>query len=103
MNDKTIQQIELPEVKQNEVEGEPLVKNLDLIHHVSVSLEAKIGTASLTVGELFEAKKGSVIKLNETVDQPIELYLNQKLIAKGELVAVGDCFGIKIIEIENKK
>lgn len=67
-----------------------------LISNVGLKVEALIGDAEITVAELSELKDGAVLPLNSSLSDTIELRLNGVVIAKGELVAVGDKFGIKI-------
>ena len=53
----------------------------------------------MTVDELFNLKSGSVVKLNTQTNMPIEIELEGKLVARGNIVAVDDNFGIQIIDI----
>lgn len=70
-----------------------------LIEHVGVRLEAYLGGAAMTVGELAACRAGSVIPLDAPLNQAVELRLNGVAIAKGELVAVGDKFAVRLVEI----
>ena len=73
----------------------------DMIRDVEVELTATIGTTSISIAELFELKKNSVMKLNQMVDDPLDISLNGSVIGKGELVASGDNFAVRILEINN--
>lgn len=70
-----------------------------VLESVQVDLEAFIGRAELTIGELKRLKEGDTIALETQLNQAIELRLNGKSIARGEVVAVGDHFGIRLTEI----
>lgn len=70
-----------------------------LIENVGVRLEAYLGGAAMTVGELAAFRAGSVIPLDAPLNQAVELRLNGLAIAKGELVAVGDKFAVRLLEI----
>ena len=70
-----------------------------LIDKVGVSLEAYIGEARMTVGELGALKEGSVVGLDSPLGQAVELRLNGDPVARGEIVAVGDRFGVRIVEL----
>jgi flagellar motor switch protein FliN/FliY len=70
-----------------------------LIDNVSVSLEAFIGEAQMTIAELGQLGADSVVTLDAPFNQAVELRLNGVLVAKGELVAVGDNFAVRLIEI----
>ena len=85
---------------QEAVPGEPVVKrDLAMLGHVDVHVEVVLGRATLTVEELFALKAGASLTLDTELDAPVALQLNGKTIARGQLVAVGDNFGIKIVDI----
>lgn len=71
----------------------------DLIEHVDLSIEAFVGEARMTVGDLQDMKSGSVIELDAPLNRLVELRLNGTTIATGELVAVGDRFGVRIVDV----
>jgi len=96
-----IQPIELQSIPNQNTEGKSLLNgNIKLVGNVKVKVRAVIGDAELTVSELFALKENSSIKLDAQANAPIDLYLDDKLIAKGELVVVDDSFGIRITEIQ---
>ncbi len=70
-----------------------------LIDTVNVTLEAYLGQARITVAELTGLKEGSVLTLDAMLSQAIELRLNGLPVGRGELVAVGDKFGVRLTEI----
>ncbi len=76
--------------------------NLDMLLDVPVSLSVELGTTQLPMKEVLELGEGSVITLDKEADAPVELYVNSRLIARGEVVVVEDRFGIKITEIIDK-
>jgi flagellar motor switch protein FliN/FliY len=53
----------------------------------------------MTMGEILQLEPGDVIQMNESIDDPVLLYLNDKVVASGEVVLVEDRLGLKIIEI----
>ncbi|HEX2594082.1 MAG TPA: FliM/FliN family flagellar motor switch protein [Rhizomicrobium sp.] len=73
--------------------------NDELLRGVQVSLEARLGTATLTVEQMMALKAGAVVDLETGLGDLIELYLNDALVARCEIVAVGDKFGVRIVEI----
>lgn len=75
--------------------------NASIFKDVHVQLQAKLGQARMSVEELLALKAGSVVKLDLLMSEPIELRLNESLIARGEIVAVDDNFGVRIIEVAN--
>lgn len=71
----------------------------NVIDAVEVLLEAVVGSASITVAELTKLKANDVLPLDAQLNAPVELRLNGKSIARGELVAVGDNFAVRLTEI----
>ncbi len=94
------QPIDFPEGVDAQVEQQPLaIRNLNPIHSVKATLSVRVGEVELTVGDLINAKSAQVFALNRRVDQPVDLLLEGSVVARGELVAVGDHFGIRVIEL----
>lgn len=73
--------------------------NPALIENVQVSLEAYLGEARLTVAELGALGQGSVIPLEAALNRAVELRLNGVVVGAGELVSVGDRFGVRLTEL----
>lgn len=85
---------------QADAEPKPLVGiESAIFKDVSVELQARLGAVSLSIGELLALKSGSVLKLDVKLNDPIELRLNQTLVARGEIVAVDDNFGVRLTEV----
>jgi flagellar motor switch protein FliN len=76
-----------------------LGERLDLVGHVKVKLAVSLGGAEISVAKLFSLSSNEVIALDRSVDAPVDVKLNDKVIARGTLVAVGDNFGVRITEI----
>ena len=66
---------------------------------VRVRLEARLGEVSLTVEEMLALKEGSVLKLGSRLNDTVDLYLDEQLVARGEIVAVDDHFGVRITDL----
>ena len=99
----TINPIELEiftETKPRQM-AKSLLANLDLnlIGDVKVQVNAVVGDTEISLAELLTLKEGSTLKLNTLANAPINLFLNQKCIASGELVVVDEHFGIRITAI----
>ncbi len=73
--------------------------NLDLVLDVPVSLTVELGCCKLPMREVLQFNIGSVVQLDKAADAPVELMVNGKLIARGEVVVVENRFGIKITEL----
>ena len=102
MKKMSINEVEYRDLSDIEPVGTvSLAPNLDMLKHVSVSLEVKIGQASVSVAELFKLHAGSVLVLDRDVDEPVEILLNGKTVAAGYLAVSGDQLGVRITEIKN--
>lgn len=73
--------------------------NPKLIDAVGVTLEAYLGEARMTVADLTALRDDSVVPLDAALNQAVELRLNGIAVARGELVAVGDSFAVRLTEI----
>lgn len=83
-----------------ELTGPPLVSmDSAIFREVRVALKARLGDVTVTVEELLALRNGSVLKLDRTMSELVDLYLNDAVVARGEIVAVDDNFGVRIIEI----
>ncbi len=70
-----------------------------LIDSVAVELDAMLGKARMTVGALTALKPGAVVPLDAALNRQVELRLGEVTVARGELVAVDDRFGVRLTEI----
>jgi flagellar motor switch protein FliN len=70
-----------------------------ILETVNVRVEVYVGHADMTVATIMAAQAGTVIPLDVPINQTVELRLNGKTVAIGELVAVGDCFGVRVTDI----
>jgi flagellar motor switch protein FliN len=73
--------------------------NLDLVLEVELNVTVRFGQRQLTLREVLELTSGSVIELDRQVDEPVELLLDGKVIAKGEAVVVDGNYGLRITEV----
>lgn len=76
-------------------------RSSELLNDIAVTLEVKLGEAVVSIQQLFDLKDGSVVALNRLVDEPVDVLLNGKLVARGQLVASGDQFGVRITDISH--
>lgn len=74
-------------------------KTLDIVLDVKVKVTVQLGSCQLSMRDVLELAPGTVIQLNQHASDPVGLYVNDKLIAYGEVVVVEDSFGIKITEL----
>lgn len=78
---------------------QPLLPSFQPLHQVRTMLQVCVGSATMTVGELLSAKAQQVLVLDRGVEQAVDLVLEGQVVARGQLVAVGDRFGVKLTEL----
>ena len=74
-------------------------KTLDIVLDVKVKVTVQLGSCLLPMREVLELAPGSVVQLLQNATDPVGLYVNDKLVAYGEVVVVEDNFGIKLTEL----
>ena len=73
--------------------------NLRVLENIDVKLTVEVGSAELKIRELLRLNEGSVIELDRLAGDPLDILINGTMIAKGEVVMVGEQFGIRFVEI----
>jgi flagellar motor switch protein FliN/FliY len=69
------------------------------LRNATVTLRIELGRARLSPHELLELRKGSVLPLDKTAGDSVDIYADQRLAARGEVVVVGDNFGVRVVEV----
>ncbi|MCL5270867.1 MAG: flagellar motor switch protein FliN [bacterium] len=77
--------------------GEPL--DLNFILDIPLQLTVEVGRTRMLIQELLQLGKGSVVELNKMLGEPFEVLVNEKLVARGEIVIVNDHYGIRLTDI----
>ncbi len=75
------------------------VPGLGALGAIEVRLSVEVGAARLTLDALMALERGTVLELDRHCDEPISILVNDRLFAKGEIVTLGDRFGVRIIEL----
>lgn len=81
------------------------IKDVDLqvVYDVPLSVSAVLGRASMKVNQLVRLSRGSVIELDKKVGDPVDIFVNDRLVAKGEIVLVDNKIGITLTELVSKE
>jgi flagellar motor switch protein FliN/FliY len=74
-------------------------RNLDLILDIPLRVTVELGRTKMLVSELLNLGQGSVIELNKLAGEPMEVLVNEKLVARGEAVVVNEKFGVRLTDI----
>jgi len=73
--------------------------NIEVLMNVPLQVTAELGTSKMSVSEVLKLGTGSIIELERLAGGPVDLLVNEKLIARGEVVAVDENFGVRITEL----
>lgn len=74
-------------------------RNLDLLLDVDIPISVEVGRAQMTLDEVLNLVPGSVVALDKKAEEPVDLRVNGKLVARGEVVLVDDSYGLRITQI----
>jgi flagellar motor switch protein FliN len=74
-------------------------KSLDLILDIPLTVTVELGRSKMLINDLLQLGQGSVIELTKLVGEPLEVLINQKLVARGEVVVVSEKFGVRLTDI----
>jgi len=73
--------------------------NLDLILDIPLSVTVELGRSKMLINDLLQLGQGSVVELTKLVGDPLEVLVNDKLVARGEVVVVNEKFGVRLTDI----
>lgn len=76
-----------------------LPENLELLMDIPLQVTVELGRTKRTVQEILELAPGSVVELDKLAGEPVDILVNNKLIAKGEVVVIEENFGVRVTEI----
>ena len=74
-------------------------QNLNLILDVSTKVTVELGRTSMLIKDILNLNIGSVVEINKLAGEPVDILVNEKLIAKGEVVVINENFGVRVTEI----
>lgn len=77
----------------------PSPDDLQAVFDVPVKVQAILGRARMDIGELLRLKPGMVVELDRRVGEPVDIFVNNRLIARGEVVLIDSALGITLTEI----
>lgn len=71
-------------------------KNLDILQDISMHISVELGRTKSSIREVMELEEGSVVELDKIAGEQVEIFVNDKLVAKGEVIVIEDKFGVRI-------
>ncbi|MDR1509950.1 MAG: flagellar motor switch protein FliN [Synergistaceae bacterium] len=97
--------VDVKPVEFTQLEGSDFtgsVGNLDLIVDIPVRITVELGRTRKTIGEVLALGPGSVVELNKMAGEPVDVLVNGKLIARGEVVVIDESFGVRVTDIVSR-
>ena len=73
--------------------------SLEAVFDVPVKVQAVLGRSKMEIGELMRLRPGDVVELDRRVGEPVDIYVNNRLIARGEVVLIDNALGVTLTEI----
>lgn len=74
-------------------------RDLDFILDIPLELSVELGRTKMLVNDLLQLGQGSIVELNKIAGEPLEIFINRKLVARGEVVVVNEKFGVRLTDI----
>ena len=74
-------------------------QTMDFLLDIPLEITVELGNTKITIGDLLKLGQGSIVELNKLTNQPLEIFVNKKLMAQGEVVVVNEKFGIRLTNV----
>ncbi|MCF8061229.1 MAG: flagellar motor switch protein FliN [Deltaproteobacteria bacterium] len=72
---------------------------MEFLLDIPLDITVELGRTRMPIGDLLKLSQGSVVELNKLINQPLDIFVNQKLMAQGEVVVVNEKFGVRLSHI----
>ena len=79
--------------------GDRVSHDIDLLHDVNLQVKIELGRTRMTVDDVLKLDEGSVVELDKLAGDPVDVYANDRLIARGEVLVLNDNFCVRVSEI----
>ncbi len=83
----------------SEPAGNPDTKNIDMLLDVNLPIAIELGRTKMSISDILELGPGSVVELSKLAGEPVDLLVNQRVVAKGEVVVIDENFGVRITQL----
>jgi flagellar motor switch protein FliN/FliY len=84
---------------KEQVDGSDGTENLKVLENIDVNLTVEVGRTEITIRDLLRLNEGSVVELDRLAGDPLDIMVNNTKIAKGEVVMVGERFGVRFFKL----
>lgn len=96
---KELLQGDTPSSSRHTAAGDAESRGLDFLYDIPLQISVEVGRSKILLRDLLKMGEGYVIELDKLAGEPLDLYVNSRLVARGEAVMVGDKFGIRLTDV----
>jgi flagellar motor switch protein FliN len=86
-------------MSEGQAQSQQITKEIDFLMDVPLQVSVEVGRTKMLIRDFLKMKEGGVIELDKMADEPLDLYVNSRLIARGEAVVVNEKFGLRLIDV----
>ncbi len=79
-----------------DVQNRTIKKNLDILQDVSMHVSVELGRTKSSIKQVMDLETGSIVELDKIAGEQVEIFVNEKLVAKGEVIVIEDKFGVRV-------
>ncbi len=97
LSEPEVKQADFQQLSSGTPEGEP--KNIELLMDVELPISIELGKTTMNIADILGLAPGSIVELDKLVGEPVDLLVNQRCVAKGEVVVVEENFGLRITQL----
>lgn len=83
----------------SEPAGKPETKNIDMLMDVNLPIAIELGRTKMSIADILALGPGSIVELSKLAGEPVDLLVNQRVVAKGEVVVIDENFGVRITQL----
>ncbi len=83
----------------SEPAGKPETKNIDMLMDVNLPVAIELGRTKMSISDILALGPGSIVELAKLAGEPVDLLVNQRVVAKGEVVVIDENFGVRITQL----
>lgn len=85
--------------QKNTSDNQDEIRDLGFLLDIPLEISVEIGSTRMPIKDLLQLQEGSIIELDKLAGEPLELYVNSQLIARGEVVLVKDKYGLRLTDV----
>ena len=99
MMEENVNETDVVDASPDMATADESVQDLDFILDIPLGLSVELGRTKMLVNDLLQLGQGSIVELNKIAGEPLEVFINRKLVARGEVVVVNEKFGVRLTDI----